>query len=124
MTNEATRGRCKNTIQDGGFRAPRCGRDASPEKDGLCNVCYAAMKRGAAKRAATNKAYDERYAKRTAAQAEIDRKLNAHDAMLEALRAVIEHYEWRSQFEGKHSTWNSEVIPKVAAAIALATDGN
>lgn len=86
--SEATPRRCKNTISDGGFRAPRCSRDANPEKDGLCNVCAAALKRGAAKRAATDKRYNEQYAERKARQAEIDRKVNAHDAMLEALKAI------------------------------------
>ena len=51
------------------------------------------------------------------------KRYNVHPAMLEALRAVVEHAEWREKIEGKGSTWavgDRAPLPKVRAAIAAA----
>ena len=83
---------CKNFIWESRWSS-RCVRDANPEKDGYCNICYAAKKRGKAKTEATIKAYNEKWDRRTAARADRDRKLAAHDQLVAALRAV----EWQAQ---------------------------
>ena len=85
VEHQATAARCKNVIYTPGmWRGYRCDRDANPEKDGLCNVCHAAKKRGLARRARTTGANKKRFA----AEIERNRKLAAHDDLVAALTAV------------------------------------
>ena len=91
---------CVNHIYD--ERASwRCGREAVPGGD-LCRVCYAAQKRGEARRAANAKRFEDesnaRRDKHQKEQAERDRtarKLAAFDDLLAAAEQVFDKAVWQ-----------------------------
>ena len=87
--------RCSNEIYDSRV-SWRCGRDAIIGGD-LCRVCYAARKRGEARRAtneqqfkAESDARRDQYQQEQTARERRARKLAAFDDLLKAAEAVIE----------------------------------